>query len=145
MGGDLVRPIFHRTSRELWCGHTFGRPCVHPSASVQEVGEKRTLLVRTPLGPGFAVLVVLHCASAKANYLLRLVEPLSVAAYARAHDDGRRSISAHWASWADCLPMMFARHPEVASRVAQQLEGHPDSPFLSAASSVRVLSGTIGV
>ena len=40
----------------------------------------------------------------------------------------RTSISAHCASWADCLPMMFARHPEVASRLARQLEGHPDSP-----------------
>ena len=35
--------------------------------------------------------------------------------------------------WADCLPMMFARHLEVASRLVQQLEGHPDSPFLAAA------------
>ena len=43
------------------------------------------------------------------------------------------------------LPMMFARHPEVASRIVQQLEGHPDSPFLVvAASSDRALSGTMG-
>ena len=57
----------------------------------------------------------------------------------------RTSISACWASWADCLPMMFARHTEVASRLVWQLEGHPDSPFLSAAaSSARVLSGTMG-
>ena len=41
--------------------------------------------------------------------------------------------------------MMFARHPEVAFRLVRQLEGHPDSPFLSAAaSSARVLSGTMG-
>ena len=57
----------------------------------------------------------------------------------------RTSVSAYWASWADCLPMMFARHPEVASQIVQQLEGHPDSPFLAAAaSSARVLSGTMG-
>ena len=55
------------------------------------------------------------------------------------------SVSAYWASWADCLPMMFARRPEVASQIVQQLEGHPDSPFLAAAaSSARVLSGTMG-
>ena len=48
----------------------------------------------------------------------------------------RTSVSAYWASWADCLPMMFARHPDVACRIVQQLEG--------AASSVRVLSGTMG-
>ena len=41
--------------------------------------------------------------------------------------------------------MMFARHSGVASQIVQQLEGHPDSPFLAAAaSSVRVLSGTMG-
>ena len=41
--------------------------------------------------------------------------------------------------------MMFARHPEVTSQIVQQLEGHPDSPFLAAAaSSARALSGTMG-
>ena len=58
---------------------------------------------------------------------------------------GRASISACWASWEDCLPMMFAQHPEVAFRLVRQLEGHPDSPSLAAAvSSARVLSGTMG-
>ena len=41
--------------------------------------------------------------------------------------------------------MMFARHPEVTSQIVQQLEGHPDSPFLAAAtSSARALIGTMG-
>ena len=31
--------------------------------------------------------------------------------------------------------MVFARHPEVASRLVQQSEGHADSPFLAAAAS----------
>ena len=35
-----------------------------------------------------AWLILLHCASGRANYLLRVVEPQSVAAYARAHDEG---------------------------------------------------------
>ena len=130
-----------------------------------------------------AWLILLHCASARANYLLRVVEPQSVVAYARTHDDvvwtcmcallninttqeedirscanlplvlggvglrsaTRTSVSAYWASWADCLPMMFARHPEVTSQIVQQLEGHPNSPFLAAAaSSARAVSGTMG-
>ena len=28
-----------------------------------------------------------------------------------------------WACWADCLPMIFARHPEVALSFVQQLQG----------------------
>ena len=45
----------------------------------------------------------------------------------------RTSVSAYWASWADCLPMMFARHLEVALACS-------DSPLLAAAaSSARVL------
>ena len=41
--------------------------------------------------------------------------------------------------------MMFGRLPEVAFRLVQQLEGHPESPFLAAAaSSARVSSGTVG-
>ena len=41
--------------------------------------------------------------------------------------------------------MVFARHPEIALSFAEQLEGLPDTPFLSAAaSSAKVLSGTMG-
>ena len=40
---------------------------------------------------------------------------------------------------------MFARHLGVTSQIVQKLEGHPESPFLAAAaSSARVLSGTMG-
>ena len=121
-----------------------------------------------------AWLILSHCASVKANYLLRVVEPQFVAAYARAHDEGvwtcmcalldinitdeedirscanlplvlggvglrsatRTIVSAYWASWADCLPMMFAKHLEVAFQIVQKLEGHLDSPFLAAAASL---------
>ena len=30
-----------------------------------------------------------------------------------------------WARWADCLPMVEARHPDVAAQVIAQLEAHP--------------------
>ena len=57
----------------------------------------------------------------------------------------RVSVSAYWASWADCLSMISARHPEVARSLVQQLQGHPETPFLSAAaSSARVLIGAMG-
>ena len=161
-------------------GTPLGDPAFIQAHLEKKAAEQRALLERIPmvidLQSGW--LILLHCASAKANFLLR-VEPQSVAAYARTHDEGvwtcmcaflninitqeedirscanlplvlggsatRTSVSAYWASWADCLPMMFARHPEVASQIVQQLEGHPDSPFLAAAaSSARVLSGTMG-
>ena len=37
------------------------------------------------------------------------------------------SRSAFWASWADCLPMVFSRHHEVAVRFLVSLEGAPDT------------------
>ena len=115
-----------------------------------------------------ARLILLHCASARANYLLRVVEPQAVAEFARTHDDNiwgclchllnvnpdqredisssailplvlggvglrsasRTSASAYWASWADCLPMVFARHRGVTLAIVAQLEGHPDTSFL---------------
>ena len=41
----------------------------------------------------------------------------------------RISASAYWPSWADCLPMVSARHRGVALARVVQLEGHPDTPF----------------
>ena len=41
--------------------------------------------------------------------------------------------SAHWGSWADCLPMIHERHPEVAGALLEQLNGEPDTPCLSEA------------
>ena len=41
--------------------------------------------------------------------------------------------------------MIFARHPEVALSFVQQLQGSPETPYLSAAASAaRVLTGTMG-
>ena len=57
----------------------------------------------------------------------------------------RVCVAAYWASWADCLPMIQARHPEVANMFLEKLEGWPDTPFLGAAAvSARTLTGTMG-
>ena len=164
-------------------GTPLGGPAFIQAHLEKKAAEQRTLLERIPTVTDLqsAWSTLLHCVSARANYLLRVVEPQSVAAHARAHDEGVwsmcallninitqeedirctnlplvlggvglrsatwTSVSAYWASWPDCLPMMFARHPEVTSQIVQQLEGHPDSPFLAvAASSARALSGTMG-
>ena len=110
-----------------------------------------------------------HCASARANYLLRVMHPEAVEEFARRHDAGlwgRRPQSkrlwcsqclledwfaectnseAFWASWADCLPMIWERHPTVVHQFMAELEGHPDTPILHAvAASVRSLTGVRG-
>ena len=47
-----------------------------------------------------------------------------------------------WASWADCLPMINARHPEVVARIIAQLEGDPSGQTVqSAAESAHRLAG----
>ena len=57
----------------------------------------------------------------------------------------RSRVAAHWASWADCLPMIHARHPNVAVQLLGQLEGHPETPCLQeAAASMRSLDGVMG-
>ena len=56
----------------------------------------------------------------------------------------RTSVSACWASWADALPMIRARHRAVADCFVRELEGAPESPFLGAvADAVRSLAGTM--
>ena len=149
-----------------------------------KVAQQRTLLERIPAVPDLqsAWLLLLRCALARANYLLRVVEPQAVAEYARSHDDGiwqclctilhispdlspdtrsaanlplvhggvglrsacRVSVAACWASWADCLPMMYARHPHVAERFIVQLEGSQTPSLGAAAASARALSGSMG-
>ena len=75
-GGGLRRQICRRHSRESWC---WARP-----------SEQRTLLERIPMVTDLqsAWLILLHCALARANYLLPVFGRQSVAAYARAHDEG---------------------------------------------------------
>ena len=140
-----------------------GTPLGHPSfveAHLQKkLTEQRTCLERIPeeqdLQSAWSLLV--HCASARANYLLQVVEPQSVANFARSHgmwrclcrmtridvvqeehirsapgmplvlgslglrSAVRLSKSAFWASWADCLPMVFSRHRDVAIRFVVNL------------------------
>ena len=42
----------------------------------------------------------------------------------------RTSAAAHWASWADTLPMIHQRHPVVATRIVHALAQEVDSPVL---------------
>ena len=46
----------------------------------------------------------------------------------------RTKVAANWANWADVLPMLQARHPEVAALRVQHLEGESWSPSMEAAS-----------
>ena len=131
-----------------------------------------------------AWLLLVHCASARANCFFWSVRPEAVAEYAGLHDAGlweclsrilqvdlstcdqdthdvatlplalgglglrsaeRTSVPAYWASWADCMPMIRERHPQVAERLAASLEGYPDTPYLSeAAAAARSLRGVLG-
>ena len=121
-----------------------------------------------------AWLLLLHCASARVNYQLRVMRPECVLEFARAHGENmwrvlctilevpttacsrnardlsslplslgglglrsaiRARVSAYWASWADTLPMMQSRHPQIADIMVYHLEGVTESPCLGAASS----------
>ena len=45
--------------------------------------------------------------------------------------------AAYWSSWADCLPMVQQRHPDVAERLVTQLSSHPWSSCLQAAAEAK--------
>ena len=117
--------------------------------------KQQVLLDAIPKVPDVqsAWLLLLHCASACANYQLRVVRPGLVESFAESHDQGlwrslcdfggscdtcdvvtraaatlplsldgfglrsveRTKVAACWASWADVLPMIQARHPAVAA------------------------------
>ena len=49
----------------------------------------------------------------------------------------RTSPAAHWASWADSLPMIQKRHPAVARLIVAQLSGSAEGPHLSGATVSR--------
>ena len=165
-----------------------GTPLGHPHYVARHlqriVEEHHTLLDRTPhLKDLQSALLLLHCASARANYQLRTVDPASTGDFSEAHDQdiwqclcnilqidptqaqtvkdiaslplvlgglGLRSarrtrVPAHWASWADCIPMIRARHSTVAEQLVRQLEGHPAIICLhEAASAARSLDGVLG-
>ena len=166
-----------------------GTPLGHPDYVARHlqsvVQEHRVLLERIPRVKDLqsAWLLLLHCASARANYTLRSVDPNRTGEFARAHDEGIwrcacdilqievaqtdivRSIaslplvlgglglrsaervrsSAYWASWADCIPTIDARHPAVAESFVRELEGHPHTPCLRAAQEAAwALEGVMG-
>ena len=57
----------------------------------------------------------------------------------------RTRAAGFWASWADCLPMIEARHPEVAARIIAQLEGEPSRHSVwHAAQAAHGLAGVHG-
>ena len=83
-----------------------------------------------------AWLLLVHCASARACYYLRALRPSVVEEFARAHDAGlwrcldlhkcsvEVQVAAHWASWADCLPIIHA----AATCLGQTALGQPVEP-----------------
>ena len=167
-----------------------GSPLGHPDY-VSRFLEKATtkhdiLLSRTPLVPDLQSvwLILLHCAAARANFLLRVVKPDAVEQFAHDNDQAlwqclgrilhmdlnlceagmkssatlplslgglglrsamRTRVPAHWSSWTDCLPMVHSCHPDIATRLVVQLEGHPTTPCLAAAvDTARQLVGVRG-
>ena len=120
-----------------------------------------------------AWLLLLFCASTRANYLLRAVPPALSEGFARVHDtrvwecfsellgvqaEGAPRNIAHlpfrhgglglasavlsrsaacWASWADCLPMVKARHPVIAGELLHALDDQGGGIHINSASSSR--------
>ena len=145
-----------------------GTPIGHPdfvAAQLEAVRrEHKVLLDRIPSVSDVqcAWLFLVHCASARACYYLRTLNPSMVGGLWQCSRNilqldlhqcsdvvqdastlplslgglGLRSawrsrVAAHWASWADCLPMIHARHPDVAAELLGQLEGHPERRLAS--------------
>ena len=150
-----------------------GTPVGHPEfvrAHLERIGQDHQILLdRIPLLQDVqaAWLLFLHCASARANYVVRVVEPVSTLNFYETHDERlwncleailqtpledadvksfgslpmvlgavRTSTPAYWASWGDSLAMIRRRHPTVAALLVEQLEGQPQTPFLSAAAEL---------
>ena len=150
-----------------------GTPLGHPDyvrAHMDRAArDHQTLLDRIPLLQDVqaAWLLLLHCASARANSLVRVVELASAREFCDIHDAilqtrfadveevrsfgslsmvlggiglrsaARTSKPAYWASWGDSLAMIRRRHPTVADQLVHQFQGHPETPFLRAAADTR--------
>ena len=129
-----------------------GTPIGHPdfvAAQLEAVRrEHKVLLDRIPSVSDVqcAWLFLVHCASARACYYLRTFNPSMVGGLWQCSRNilqldlhqcsdvvqdastlplALGGLGLHWASWADCLPMIHARHPDVAAELLGQLEGHP--------------------
>ena len=177
---------------EVWCGGdsepatcgfvALGVPIGHTEfvrrTLAARLEEERRLLHELPELPDMqsAWLLLLYCASPRAQHALRTVPPLDSATYAAEHDRAiwatlhhllaeqdasgrewtaarqiaflpaacgglglasaeRLAPAAYWAAWADALPVMLQRRPEVARRYAQELAlgGGSTAPCLRAA------------
>ena len=150
-----------------------GTPLGHPDfveSHLQSVARKQQVfLERIPMVSDVqsSWLLLLHCASARANFQLSVVRPTAVENFFRTNNvgmwqclskllridlsqceltvreaatlpmslgglrlrsAGRIKVAVFWASWSDCLPMIRARHPAVATELVRQLEGIPTSP-----------------
>ena len=55
----------------------------------------------------------------------------------------RTRVSAHWESWADTLPMVQSRHPQIADIMVYHLEGVTESLCLSAAAELDELDDLV--
>ena len=151
--------------------------CSRSSALKQD--DHTLLLERIPEVPDLqsAWLILLFCASTRANYLLRALPPGVTEEFAASHDElfrtclnnllnrvlpddrwdlaslplnlgglglrnaSRTRAAAHWASWADCLAMVKARHPTVATAIVNALDhNHPGLHFQGARAAKERLS-----
>ena len=79
-------------------------------------------------------LTLIRCTSSH-RLTMRRTQPLCLQSFGGLglRSASRTRMAGFWASWADCLPMIEARHPEVAAQVIAQLEGHPNGHSLRAA------------
>ena len=167
-----IRGPHHRTGDQSVGDSSGSRGLCQPTFGTDPV-EAQKILRRIPTLPDVqsAWLLLLHCASTRANHSLRVVRPEWALEFARAHDQevweclchiltvptgpesvarasttlplamgglGLRSAErtrwpACWASWADTLPMIRERHPEVADLIVYHLEGGASSPCVGSA------------
>ena len=126
----------------------FGSPLGHSDfirQHLRNVHEDHQRLLTSPLLADMQStwLFLVHCAQARANFLIRAVRPEAVEEFAVVcggvwarfwgltsgsakqevldglglRSAARTSQSAFWASWADAMPLVGARHPEVASQL----------------------------
>ena len=98
----------------------------------------------TLLGPRFCGTIVNHTSTAQFAQVhddgvwqclctMLQIEPTQTASVRDIASLGRSRVAAHWASWADCIPMTFERHRAVAERLIRELEGVPSTLCLHAA------------
>ena len=146
--------------------HPLGHSAFVEAHLSKKAEEQALFLERIPAVPDVqsSWALLLHCAAARANYLLRVVKPEATTSHAQRHNAGlwkclceilhvdpessaelwetasmplclggmglrdasRVATSAYWASWADSMPMIFQRHPDVATAFVQELEGAPE-------------------